>query len=124
MTRRIRIAFPDVAVTAALADTCTADLVWQALPMRSSVSTWGDEIYFSITVSAEESPDADDVQDVGAVAFWPAGSALCLFFGPTPASTGGEPRAIGPVNPVGMIEGDPAVLRSIRQGAPVEVDRA
>ncbi len=122
--RRIRITAGDVSVTAALCAGGTADAVWDALPLRSSASTWGDEVYFSVPVDAAESEDARAEQEVGAVAFWPAGRALCLFFGPTPASAGDEPAAISPVNPVGMIEGDALALRAVRSGAAVSVERA
>ena len=124
MTRCITITSGEVAVTARLVESETAELVWDALPLEATVSTWGDEIYFRTPVSAGESPDSRAVQEVGAVAYWPSGQALCLFFGPTPASTGNEPRAISPVNPVGMIEGDPQVLRSIGQGAAILVERS
>ena len=123
MTRCITITSGEVAVTARLVESETAELVWDALPLEATVSTWGEEIYFRTPVSAGESPDSRAVQEVGAVAYWPSGQALCLFFGPTPASTGNEPRAISPVNPVGMIEGDPQVLRSIGQGAGILVER-
>jgi hypothetical protein len=124
MTRRIRITSGEVAVTARLVASETAELVWDALPLEATASTWGDEIYFRTPISTGESPDSRAVQEVGAVAYWPSGQALCLFFGPTPASTGNEPRAISPVNPVGMIEDDPRVLRSIGQGAGILVERS
>ena len=44
--------------------------------------------------------------EVGEVAYWPPGQALCIFFGPTPASVGDEPRAASPVNPLGSIDGE------------------
>ena len=122
--RRIRITAGDVAVTAALSGSGTADQLWDALPVRSVASTWGDEIYFSVPIDAAEADDARAEQDVGAVAYWPAGSALCLFFGPTPASVGDRPAAISPVNPVGTIEGDALALRAVRPGAQVAVERA
>ena len=124
MTRRMRITSGAIAVTATLVEGETADLVWDALPLESTASTWGDEIYFRTPVSTGESADSGTVQDVGTVAYWPSGQALCLFFGPTPASTGNEPRAISPVNPVAMIEGDPQVLRSVRDGSSIQVERA
>ena len=123
MARQIRITAGDVEVTATLVDGETADLVWDALPIESTAGTWGDEIYFSTPVSVGESADADDVQLVGAVAYWPPGQALCLFFGPTPVSVGDEPRATSAVNPVGMIDGDPSALRSVPSGASVRVER-
>jgi hypothetical protein len=122
--RTISISVGGMQVLARLDDNETADKVWEALPISASASTWGDEIYFRTPISTGESPDSRAVQEVGAVAYWPSGQALCLFFGPTPASTGNEPRAISPVNPVGMIEDDPRVLRSIGQGAGILVERS
>jgi hypothetical protein len=42
--RRIKITAGGVAVTAALNDGATADLLWDALPIEASGDTWGDEI--------------------------------------------------------------------------------
>lgn len=42
--RRVTITAGGVEVTALLNDGRTADLVWSALPIEASASTWGDEI--------------------------------------------------------------------------------
>ena len=44
---RIRIAVGEVALEAELNVTATAAKIGEALPIRSSFNTWGDEIYFS-----------------------------------------------------------------------------
>lgn len=128
MSRRIRITAGDVVVTATLNDSATADRVWQALPISARASTWGDEIYFSTPVSAEQARDATDVFERGSVAYWPPGRALCIFFGPTPASTGEEPRMASPGNLLGKVEGPSAhvveQLKGVRAGASVAVERA
>ncbi len=122
--RRIVIAAGAVEVTAELYDTPTADAVWEALPFEAAASTWGDEIYFGIPVSADEEPGASPVVEMGAVAYWPPGSALCLFFGRTPASRGNEIRAASAVNVLGSIDGDPTVLKRVPDGERITVDRA
>ena len=122
--RRIRITAGEVTVHAGLNDSPTADLVWDELPIQASANTWGDEIYFEIPVSAAAAEDADPVVPMGAVAYWPPGLALCLFFGPTPVSSGGEIRAASAVNLVGSLEGDPTVLKAVRGGAPISIERA
>ena len=122
--RRIRIRAGAVTVSATLDDSSTADAVWEALPITGQVQTWGDEIYFSIPVEAAEAPDARATVDKGAVAYWPPGSALCLFWGPTPMSRGDEIRPASPVNILGAIEGDPTVLRQAPHGAEIVVERA
>ena len=121
--RRIRVTVRGVAVVARLNDSATADMLWSSLPMTASASTWGDEIYFAVPIDAEEE-DAREVVDMGAVGYWPPGSALCLFFGPTPASRGEEIRPASPVNLVGKVVGDPTVMRQVRDGDDVVVEEA
>ena len=113
-----------VEVTAELNDTPTADAVWEALPFDAAASTWGDEIYFGIPVTAEQEPDSSAVVEMGAVAYWPPGSALCLFFGRTPASRGNEIRAASAVSVIGSIDGDATVLKRVPDGERITVDRA
>ena len=120
--RKIKVSAGSVEVAAELYDTQTADLVWDALPIRASGSVWGDEIYFRTPVSAEEQ-DAVPTVEMGAVAYWPPGQAICLFFGPTPMSVGDEIRPASPVNVFGRIVGDPTVLKAVSSGAGVKVER-
>ncbi len=122
--RRIRIRAGAVTVTATLDDSPTADAVWDALPITGQVQTWGDEIYFSIPVEAAEADNAQATVDKGAVAYWPPGSALCLFWGPTPMSRGDEIRPASPVNVLGTMDGDPTVLAQAPYGAEIVVERA
>ncbi|MCH7983754.1 MAG: hypothetical protein IIC28_07290 [Chloroflexi bacterium] len=122
--RRIQISAGGVSVTAMLNDSDTADRLWDALPITGRAQTWGDEIYFSIPVSAEEEADSQETVEVGAVAYWPPGSALCLFWGPTPMSAPGEIRPASAVNVMGLIDGDPAVLGQVPDGAEILVERS
>ena len=123
-SRRIVITAGSVEVTAELNDTPTADAVWEALPFEAAASTWGDEIYFGIPVTAEQEPGSSAVVEMGAVAYRPPGSALCLFFGRTPASRGNEIRAASAVNVIGSIDGDATVLKQVADGERITVDRA
>ncbi|MFO7945595.1 MAG: cyclophilin-like family protein, partial [Armatimonadota bacterium] len=52
------------------------------------------------------------------------GSALCIFFGPTPMSSGDEIRPASPVNVFGKIDGDPTVFSSVNNGDTVTVTEA
>lgn len=121
--RQIEISAGDVIVTAVLNDSDTADELWAALPITARAQTWGDEIYFSIPVSVEEAADSQETVEVGAVAFWPPGSALCMFWGPTPMSAPGEIRPASAVNVMGLIDGDPTVLGGVADGTEVVVAR-
>ena len=117
----IRITAGPVSILATLGDSATAQAIRAALPITGRASTWGDEIYFSIPVAANEQA-AQAVVQVGDIAYWPPGSALCLFFGPTPASRGNEVRPASPVIVVGRMTGDATVLRQVPEGTPVRVE--
>lgn len=106
----------EVRLQAELNDSETASRIAAALPIEGAANRWGDEIYFEIPVSAAAAPNALQDVEVGDLAYWPPGKALCLFFGPTPVSQGDRPRAASPVNPVGRMIGDASVLRGVRDG--------
>ena len=118
---RISITAGEVMLSAELNDSDTAARIAAALPIQATVNRWGDEIYFEIPVSATAQADARQDVEVGQVAYWPPGKALCLFFGPTPVSRGLQPRAASPVNVVGKLLGDPSLLRGVRDGDSVMV---
>ena len=103
-------------------DSPTAELLYEALPLSASGSYWGGEIYFDVSVNAPAEPDATDVVEPGTIAYWPAGPCLCVFWGPTPASVGGECRAASAVNIVGRVL-NPEVLPDLR-GRDVRVEAA
>ena len=121
---RIRITAGDVSLTASLNDSQTTQMIWDALPIVGQVQTWGDEIYFRIPVTASNDETAAEVVEKGAVAYWPPGNALCLFWGPTPASRGDEIRPASAVNVCGMIEGDATKLADAPYGDEIRIDRA
>ena len=105
-------------------DTPTASKILEALPLKSSANVWGDEIYFDIPLSLEQEPDARADVEVGDLAYWPAGPAFCIFFGPTPVSTGDQPRAYSPVNVFGRVLGDVKQLKRVSNGAKIRINRA
>ena len=121
--RRIIITAGSVTAEAELNDSKTASALWDALPIRARANTWGDEIYFGIPVHVDEAPDARAEVAVGEIGYWPPGHAFCIFFGPTPASRGPEPRAASAVNPLGRIIGDAKAFKSVRDGETVTIER-
>lgn len=121
--RKIVISAGIVTAQAELAENHTADAIWDALPIQARGSTWGDEIYFSIPVHLDED-DAQETVGMGDLGYWPPGNALCIFFGPTPASRGNEIRPASPVNVWGRLTGDPKAFKQVPNGAKVTVERA
>ena len=124
MQGRIRIKAGGVEFLAVLNDSATAQAIMDALPIVGEASRWGGEIYFSIPVQANLESGARDVLTAGEIGYWPPGTALCLFFGPTPASDGDEIRAASDVNIVGRIEGKLDELWGVPDGAEVLINQA
>jgi hypothetical protein len=118
--RTIEIVIDGTSISVELNDTKTASQLLAALPLRGDGALWGDEIYLDVGVGlSEENPRAD--VEVGDVAYWLPGTALCLFFGRTPASTSNKPRAASPVTVVGRLVGDPARLKRLRNLRGIDV---
>jgi len=117
--KKILITAGNVSVPAELKDTPTAQAIWDALPIEGSANTWGDEIYFEIPVNLPQESDARAEVDIGELGYWPVGSAFCIFFGPTPASTGDQPVAASPVNVFGRLSGDPTKFKEVPHGMKV-----
>jgi hypothetical protein len=110
---RICFAIGDVNVESEFNDSETARRIMGALPIQASGNYWGGEFYFPIPVKAAAEKTAREVVDPGTVAYWPDGSCLCIFWGPTPASRGEECRAASKVNLVGRVL-NPEVLKQLK----------
>jgi len=120
---KISISIGNVSVEAETLDTPTAGKILEALPFESTANVWGDEIYFDIPLNLDPEPDARADVAVGDLAYWPAGPAFCIFFGPTPVSTGNQPRAYSPVNVFGRVIGDTKQFKGVSSGAKVKITK-
>jgi hypothetical protein len=120
---QMRVTAGSVSRVARLVANETARAIWNALPLEARASRWGDELYFGVPVELPEE-EAQEVVEVGDVAYWPPGHAVCIFWGPTPASAGQEPRAASPVNVFGHIAEDAAEFGSASSGVTVRLERA
>ena len=123
MVEKIKISVENLTIEAEMLDTPTARKIIEALPFEGSVNVWGDEIYFNIKLHLELEPDARQDVEVGDLAYWPAGPAFCIFFGPTPVSAGDQPRAYSPVNVFGRVLGDAGQFKTVSSGSVIEISR-
>jgi len=118
---KITIIVEDLELATEVEATATSEKILATLPIEGRANIWGEEIYFEVPVDADLEDNAVEEVEVGTVAYWPTGRALCIFFGPTPVSTGNQPRAYSPVNVIGKITGDVSILIKVRNGAVVKV---
>jgi len=117
--KKVLISTNDITIQASLHDTPTARELWKILPIKGIVNVWGEEIYFIIPLKMDIEPGATQDMEVGTLAYWPTGPALCIFFGPTPVSTDMKPRAYSPVNIIGRTIDSPLPLKSVPDGAEI-----
>jgi hypothetical protein len=118
---RIRFDFGTLRLDAELFDTPTARAIAAALPLSSSVLTWGEEVYFEVPVKVAREKDARAVVTPGEVAYWPEGHCIALGYGRTPISRGDETRLASPCNIFAKALGDVKALARVRAGTRVEV---
>ena len=126
MRREVTVKVGELEVKAWFNETDTATKVFDVLPITANVNVWGDEIYFTIPVETGLE-DAREIVNIGDIAYWPQGNALCVFLGRTPISEADEIRPISPVNVIGGIEGDGGLFQKLlgefRRGRDITIIR-
>lgn len=119
---KIHITVGDTVLKAELFNTAMGRKIAGLLPLETRPNRWGDEIYFSIPLDSDIE-NAVETVDVGDLAYWPPGTAFCIFYGKTPASTGKEPRAASEVEVFGRVLDNVKVLKQ-ESGSTVRVKEA
>ena len=120
--KKIKIKAGKVEVLARLNDSAIAGLIWDKLPISASANTWGEKIYFPIPVGAIPQ-DPKEVVEKGDLGYWPDGKCFCIFFGPTPVSSGDEIRPASSVEVVGKVLGNPEDFKKVSSGEKVVLER-
>jgi len=120
---RVRIRFASYSVEAEIFDTATGKAVLDVLPLTRNVIKWGKEIYFELPVTVPIEPGSRAEVEKGDLAYWPNMPAFCIFYGPTPVSTDGQPVAASPVNVFGrLVKLEPGQLDQVAEGQNVTVE--
>ncbi|MFP4212687.1 MAG: cyclophilin-like fold protein [Desulfohalobiaceae bacterium] len=88
-------------------DSPAGQAVLKNCPLELEMQRWGEEYYGRLPQDLGLlEGEKTEVLDIGDLAFWEPANALCVFFGPTPASESQEPRAASEVHRIGNIQGD------------------
>ena len=106
-----------------LKETETAEKIYNAVPINSSINTWGEEIYFNTNLSINREKEAKAVVDFGEIAFWTEGSAIAIGYGKTPVSSGDEIRLASPCNIWANADFDKSFFGDINDGDKVSLDK-
>lgn len=92
----------------------TIDLIVRKLPIEGRAALWKEEIYFETPIKMGEEKAKSTVEK-GAIAFWPMGSAICIFYG--------ESQPYSPVNVLGEITKNLELFSSVKSGTKIRVEK-
>lgn len=90
----------------------TIDTIVRKLPMEGRAALWKEEVYFEIPLKMGEEK-AKSTVETGTIAFWPMGSALCVFYG--------KSQPYSPVSILGKITSNLDLFRQVKSGSTVKV---
>jgi len=91
----------------------TVDLIVRKLPIEGRAAVWKEEVYFETPVKMGEEK-AKGTVEVGTIAFWPMGSAICIFYG--------NSQPYSPVSILGKITANLELFKQVRSGTKIRVE--
>jgi len=92
----------------------TVDAIVKRLPMEGRGALWKEEVYFEIPVKMGKEK-AEPTVERGAIAYWPMGNALCIFYG--------ESQPYSPVNIVGQVTKNLELFGRVKSGTKIVVEK-
>ncbi len=98
----------------------TVEAIASALPIKGIVNRWGDEIYFETDIEVDVEENSKDVVELGDIAYWIPGKAICIFFGKTPISDD-KIRPASAVNVIGKVLDDLKDFKKAKDGDEIEI---
>jgi len=91
----------------------TVDAIANRLPIEGRAALWKEEVYFEIPVKMGEEK-AKATVETGTIAYWPMGSALCIFYGSS--------QPYSPVNIIGKVTKNLEMFRQVKSGMKIRVE--
>jgi hypothetical protein len=90
----------------------TVGTIMKNLPLEGRAALWKEEVYFEIPLGMGDEKAKPTVEK-GTIAYWPMGSALCIFYG--------ETQPYSPVNIVGQITENLDIFATVKSGTRIKV---
>ncbi len=91
----------------------TIDMIVRKLPIEGRAALWKEEVYFETPIKMGEEKAKGNVEK-GTIAFWPMGSAICIFYG--------ESQPYSPVNVLGKITKNLELFQQLKSGTKIRVE--
>lgn len=105
-----------------LLNTPTADRIWRALPVFSTIQLWGQgEVFFETAIESGRERGARILVEAGEIVFSPDRAVIGIPFTRTPISRQGELRLWSPSNIWAKALDDVRALQTVRPGEKIEV---
>ena len=92
----------------------SVDMLFRKLPLEGRAALWKEEVYFEIPVKMGEEK-AKPTVETGTIAFWPMGSALCVFYG--------QSQPYSPVSILGKITKNLELFKQVKSGTRIRVEQ-
>ena len=92
----------------------TIDAITKKLPLEGRAALWKEEVYFEISVKAGEEKSKPTVER-GTIAYWPMGSAICIFYG--------ESQPYTPVNIIGTMTKNLELWKQVKSGTKIRIEK-
>jgi hypothetical protein len=92
----------------------TVDMIVRKLPIEGRAALWKEEIYFETPIKMGEEK-AKATVELGTIAFWPMGSAICIFYGVS--------QPYSPVNVLGKVMKNLEIFEQVKSGTKIKVER-
>ncbi len=93
----------------------TVDTIVRKLPIEGRAAIWKEEVYFEIPIKMGEEKAKPTVEQ-GTIAFWPMGSALCVFYG--------KSQPYSPVSILGKVTNNLDAFKQVKSGVTIRVQLA
>jgi hypothetical protein len=91
----------------------TIDAIVRKLPVEGRAALWKEEVYFEISIKMGEEK-AKPTVETGTIAFWPMGSAICIFYG--------KSQPYSPVSTLGKITSNLEIFKQVKSGTTIKVE--
>jgi len=92
----------------------TIDTLVRKLPIEGRAALWKEEVYFETPIKMGEEKAKGTVEK-GTIAFWPMGSAICIFYG--------ESQPYSPVSILGEVTKNLELFSSVKSGTKIRVEK-
>jgi hypothetical protein len=92
----------------------TVDMLVRKLPIEGRAALWKEEVYFETPIKMGEEKAKSTVEK-GTIAFWPMGSAICIFYG--------ESQPYSPVNILGQVTKNLELFSGVKSGTKIRVEK-